>query len=349
MKKYSLFLLCLGFLAACSKESTDMSAISGLKGQWAPVTADWQTDRILEFHNGTLSTLSLPEREVVRDGKVWGMAIGEPELVKQERYAIQNGRLRVGRNDLGACRVTGDTLLLGQAKFQRVKELSSAHFTRVDFGERVKNNRMIVGQKDQTVRIPCTLAARLPFDVDLTFMTPSVRIDRVRMMKAQKAGEKDSLSFHIDANTFRKDTTENLYIYHNVTGLVPLSIEQLSVDSRIDIDRITIGNQVMDVRKETDGTLVLRIPPVENFISIQYHLICPVHKSDILSVTPIPDGSMVKVALDQQDKEIITPENVRLFAFANESSRERNITITFTYTAAKTAKLKIIQEPQPSL
>lgn len=350
MKKYSLFLLCLGFLAACNKESSDLSAVSGLKGKWAPVTADWQTDRLLEFHNGKLSTLRLPEREVVRDGKIWGLDLWEPELIRQERYSFQNGQLMVERSNLGPCRVVGDTLYLGQDKLQRVNELRSESFTRLYFGEKVKGNKVIIGQKDQTVHIPCSLADRLPFEVDLTFITSSFRIDQVRFFKAKQASEKDSLSFHVDANTFQKDTTGSLYIYHNVIGLVELRVEQLSVDSRIDFDRITMGNQVLDVEKETDGTLVIHIPSIENFISIQYHLICPVHNSDVLTVTPIPDGSMVKVATDQQDMGIITPENVRLFAFQNDAPEERSITLTFSYTGAKMVTLKIVQEgANPSL
>ena len=226
--KYTiLFLLALS-LVACNKETPSATSIEGLKGKWAPIHEDWLTDKYLEFDKGYLTTYSLPGSFFAKDQKIWGWTDEASKEIIRKPYSVTNGRLYVGRDNLGPCHIQNDTLLLDEVPYMRVNQLTEAYYTFYYFGENINPQDPVlkVGKAQKDITIACYLVDEVPFKTAPTLYTSSYRLNNIRLKPAASENEKDSLSFQIDANTSGKTLKELLYIHHPASGFTILEVEQ---------------------------------------------------------------------------------------------------------------------------
>lgn len=325
MKKWISIALGLSVLTlSCDKDRSagDLSPFSGLKGYWAPVYDDWQTDYCYCFENGMMSTYGLVSRAIVRDGILYlGSGSGNISLHNQEEYRVRDGVLIVGKNSLGECRVDGDTLLLGGGKLQRVRELGKKWYADIELGPLTDalSRTLITGKADKTIRIPVSLSRKVGFPAWFQFFTTGKRIDSIRLIPAEGEDQKDSISFHIDANETAGVKDEEVFVLHPAAGTASFTVRQLKTDTAIYFPEDV---SVIDIPAE--GAISLDLP---------YRLISPAGKSDVVSLS-IPETWV--------ETNSVSPTNISLLVRMNEGP-ERRMEVTLSYPGADNRTLTIRQ------
>ena len=227
--KYTLLFLLILALPGCNKDDGSAVAVEGLRGKWAPLHDDWQTDRYIEFEKGFLSTWKMDYSYIARDGKIWNWSQGDTlTLISRQPYSFSGGNLYAGRHHLGKCTVRNDTLLLEGQKYMRILQMAEANFTHFVFGEGLDplSPKLTTDKRAKALTLPCCMADSVPMVTEVRLGTLSKRLDDLRFIPASDPGQKDSLTLHIDENRTEKILTESLYIYHPATGMVTLQIIQ---------------------------------------------------------------------------------------------------------------------------
>lgn len=233
----ALLLFAAGIFSACQKDSAeDYSVLAGLKGKWAPVSPDALTDHYLEFDRGTLTLWKSKDYLLAVDGTIWSQLA--PFYVEtREEYSFRDGHLLVGRNDLGSCQVEGDSLRLGPDRFFRVKELTLRAYTYLNFGEDIDASapHMLLSKRDSTYTIPCYLDKPLLSSIHINFSDASIHVNRIRLIPAARSWQKDSLTFHLDANDSGRERLNNITFYHPASGFTNLILTQIPTMARINV------------------------------------------------------------------------------------------------------------------
>ena len=238
MKRLTTFCaaaLLIALLPACSKDDTrDYSFLEGLKGKWAPVTDDCLTDKFIEFDRGQFILWNTGKSLLAADCALWNVQ-NQPIVQTREEYGFQDGRLRAGKNDLGVCRIAGDSLYLGSQPYFRLKAINDGPYTHLDFGEGVDPERpeILLSKRDSTYTIPCTLARPLLSSVRIEVRDASIHVNHIQVKKSQADGRPDSLTFHIDANDSQERRLSTFSLTHPACGLVPVTLTQLPVPASI--------------------------------------------------------------------------------------------------------------------
>lgn len=315
--------------AACEKDnSATYASVDGLKGKWAPIHDNWLTDRYLAFEKGTLSTHKLYETFLAKDGKIWSWSQYDIDtVINVQPYRISDGILYVGRNNLGACRIQNDTLLLGKQKYMRILEMTGRHFTHLCFADNMnpQTPTLTTGKAAKTITIPCYMADAIPWFRRITIGTPSNRLNDIRIQTAASVEEKDSLTFSIDENTANRVENEQVYFYHPATGVVALVIQQLPTVSGIRVDYVDDNERTLRIGSGANNNLV-----------VHYHLIDPSTPDDTIIISVEEEGQWLKV------HESVSATKFSLGIEPN-NTEERKAILKLHYPGAEDYILTIIQ------